>query len=55
MLDESQVIVHASHEQTLGGKKRPRIVNPLGMLYNVLGTIRAKNEKNRLGNIALIA
>ena len=46
---------HASQEQTLGGKKRPSIVNPLGMLFNVLGTIKAKNKKNWLGNIAFIA
>ena len=46
---------HASQEQTLGGKKWPSIVNPLGMLYNVLGTIKAKNKENRLGNVAFIA
>ena len=42
-------------EQTLGGKKRPSVVNPLGMLYTVLGTIKIKNKKNRLGNIAFVA
>ena len=36
---------HASQEQTLGEKKRPSIVNPLGMLFNILGTIKAKNKK----------
>ena len=46
---------HASQEQTLGGKKRPSIVNPLVMFYNVLGTIKTKNKKNRLGNIAFNA
>ena len=37
---------HASQEQSLGGKKRPSVVNPLSMLYIVLGTIRAKNKKD---------
>ena len=46
---------HASQEQTLGGKKWPSVVNPLGMFYIVLGTIKAKNEKNWLGNIAFTA
>ena len=46
---------HASQEQTLGGKKWPSVVNRLGMVYIVVGTIKAKNEKNRLGNIAFIA
>ena len=36
-------------------KKRPSVVNPLSMLYIVQGTIRAKNKKNRLGNLAFIA
>ena len=45
---------HASQEQTHGGKKRPSAVNPLGMLYIVLGTIRAKYEKNQLGNTAFV-
>ena len=45
----------ASQEQTLGEKKRPSVVNPLGMLYTVLGTIKVKNKKNRLGNIAFVA
>ena len=49
------VLSHASQEQTLGGKKRPSVVNPLGMLYTVLGTIKIKNKKNRLGNIAFVA
>ena len=47
--------VHASQEQTLGGKKWPSVVNPLGMFYIVLGTIKAKNKKNWLGNIEFIA
>ena len=46
---------HASQEQTLGGKQRPSVMNPLNMFYIVLGTIRAKNKKNWLGNIAFIA
>ena len=46
---------HASQEQTLGGKKWPSVVNPLGMFYIVLGTIKAINEKNWLGNIAFTA
>ena len=46
---------HAFQEQTLGGKKWPSVVNPLGMFYIVLGTIKTKNEKNRLGNIAFVA
>ena len=46
---------HASQEQTLGGKKWPSVVNPLGMFYIVLGAIKAKNEKNWLGNIAFTA
>ena len=46
---------HASQEQTHGGKKRPSVMNPLNMFYIVLGTIRGKNEKNWLGNIAFIA
>ena len=49
------VWVHASQEQTLGGKKRPSVMNPLNMFYIVLGTIRGKNKKNWLGNIAFIA
>ena len=48
-------VMHASQEQTLGGKKRPSVVNPLGMLYTVLGTIKVKNKKNWLGNIAFVA
>ena len=49
------LLPHASQEQTLGGKKWPSVVNPLGMFYIVLGTIKAKNKKNRLGNIAFVA
>ena len=40
--------------QTLGGKKRSSVVNPLLMLYMVLDIIRAIKQKNRLGNIAFI-
>ena len=46
---------NASQEQTLGGKKRPSIVNPFGMLFHMQGTIKAKNKKNWVGNIAFIA
>ena len=41
--DADVAMYHASQEQTLGGKKRPSVVNPLSRLYIVLGTIRAKN------------
>ena len=36
-------------------KKRPSVMNVLGMLYILLGTIRAKNKKNWLGNLASVA
>ena len=43
--DPFLMLVHASQEQTQGGKKRPSVVSPLSMLFIVQGTIRAKNKK----------
>ena len=44
-----------SQGQTLGGKKRSNVVNPLYMLYIVSDMIRAMKQKYRLGNTAFIA
>ena len=37
--------VHASQEQTLGGKKEAKYCETLGMLYNVSDTLKAKIKK----------
>ena len=52
---DTEAHLEQTQEQTPGGKKRPSDLNPLGTLYIVLGTIRAKNKKNRLGNKAFVA
>ena len=52
---DTEAHLEQTQEQTPGGKKRPSDLNPLGTLYIVLGTIRAKNKKNRLGNKAFLA
>ena len=36
-------------------KKKAKYCEPPGMLFNVIGTIKAKNKKDWLGNIEFIA